>query len=172
MNAAFLLIPIVVARYGLMPFLGKKANKRASFFPPLKDNEKMAYWVYQITTMLLLITLFFFEIRFKSLLNFIGLVIYALGFIYYIVSIGQFAKPNQQGLNIKGVYRYSRNPMYVSFFLFFLGITLIIEFWLYLVILLVFQISVHYLILSEERWCMETFGEDYKKYIQHVRRYI
>jgi protein-S-isoprenylcysteine O-methyltransferase Ste14 len=56
--------------------------------------------------------------------------------------------------------------------LFFLGITLIIEFWLYLVILLVFQISVHYLILSEERWCMETFGEEYKNYIQHVRRYI
>ena len=172
MNAAFLLIPIVVARYGLMPFLGREAKTRASFFPPLEGKERLAYWVYQITIILLLIMLFFFEINFQSLLNVIGVFIYAFGLIFYIVSKVQFAKPNRQGINNKGVYKYSRNPMYVSFFLYFLGITMIIGSWFYLFLIVILQISVHFLILSEERWCMNTFGEEFHRYMKHVRRYI
>jgi protein-S-isoprenylcysteine O-methyltransferase Ste14 len=41
-----------------------------------------------------------------------------------------------------------------------------------LVILVIFQISVHFLIISEERWCRGKFGEPYEKYMLEVRRYL
>ncbi|WP_436416701.1 methyltransferase family protein, partial [Petrimonas sp.] len=71
-----------------------------------------------------------------------------------------------------GLYRYSRNPMYVSFFIYFLGICLLVESWWYAAILMLFQLSVHYLILAEERWCIQQFGDDYKQYMKEVRRYV
>jgi protein-S-isoprenylcysteine O-methyltransferase Ste14 len=49
---------------------------------------------------------------------------------------------------------------------------LLVGSWIYLAILLVFQVSVHYVILSEERWCINQFGEDYRRYMRRVRRYL
>jgi protein-S-isoprenylcysteine O-methyltransferase Ste14 len=40
------------------------------------------------------------------------------------------------------------------------------------VLLIFFQISAHWIILSEERWCIKKFGEEYIKYMNRVRRYI
>jgi protein-S-isoprenylcysteine O-methyltransferase Ste14 len=37
---------------------------------------------------------------------------------------------------------------------------------------LVFQISSHWIILSEERWCVKQFGDEYIDYMKRVRRYI
>lgn len=34
------------------------------------------------------------------------------------------------------------------------------------------KISAHWIILAEERWCIKKFGEEYKNYMNKVRRYI
>ncbi|PUU93656.1 isoprenylcysteine carboxylmethyltransferase family protein [Halanaerobium sp.] len=83
-----------------------------------------------------------------------------------------FARPENNGINKKGLYKYSRNPMYVAFFIYFLGCSLLINSSFYFIILIVFQISVHYLILAEERWCVKEFGKEYTDYMKKVRRYI
>ncbi len=35
-----------------------------------------------------------------------------------------------------------------------------------------FQISAHWIILAEERWCIRKFGDRYREYMKRVRRYI
>jgi protein-S-isoprenylcysteine O-methyltransferase Ste14 len=60
----------------------------------------------------------------------------------------------------------------VAYFVYFLGCVLLTRSLLLFAILLVFQISAHWIILSEERWCMEKFGEDYIRYMRGTRRYI
>lgn len=62
--------------------------------------------------------------------------------------------------------------MYVAYFIYFLGCGLLINSLAYFIVLIVFQISVHWIILSEERWCMKEFGEEYKEYMNKVGRYI
>lgn len=69
-------------------------------------------------------------------------------------------------------YRISRNPMYVACFIYFLGCVLLTQSLILLAILIVFQISAHWIIRSEERWCIKKFGEEYKSYMSEVRRYI
>jgi len=171
MNAFLTVIPIILIRYGLLNMINKEALKRASFFAPLIGREKVAFWVYQITTALILIYLFLLKIKADSWF-YIGLIIYGLGIILYVVSIINYAKPKKNGINLNGLYRVSRNPMYVAYFIYFLGCVLLTRSWVLLLLLIIFQISVHWIILSEERWCIREFGEEYIKYMNKVRRYI
>jgi len=172
LNGFILVLPIIFIRYGLPSILNKGVVRRIAFFPPTEGKEKVAYWVYQITTLSLIVILIFIKTNLDDILNYIGLGIYIVGMILYIISIVQFAKPNQNGLNVNGLYKISRNPMYVAFFLYFLGCSMLTDSWPLLFILIVFQITVHYLILSEERWCKKEFMEEYKDYMNKVRRYI
>lgn len=172
MNAFLTVIPIVLIRYGLLNVINKEALKRASFFAPLIGREKVAFWVYQITTALILLYLLLLKIKTDSEWFYIGLIIYSLGLILYVVSIVNYANPKKNGINLNGLYRISRNPMYVAYFIYFLGCVLLTRSWGLLLLLITFQISVHWIILSEERWCIREFGEEYIKYMNNVRRYL
>lgn len=172
MNAFFTVIPIILIRYGLLSILSKEALKRAGLFAPVRGGEKVAYWVYQISTVFMLLYLLLLKIRVDSDWFYIGIIIYSLGIILYVVSMINYSKPKINGINLNGLYRVSRNPMYIAYFIYFLGCVFLTQSWILLVLLICFQISAHWIILSEERWCIKKFGEEYIKYMNRVRRYI
>jgi len=172
MNGFLLLIPFLLIRFGVLNLLNKDGLKRAAFFAPLMGTEKTAYWFYQISNVLFFIYLFFLKVTTESYWFYAGLAIYALGIVLCLASVFNFANPAENGINVKGLYRYSRNPMYVAYFICFLGCVLLTQSLLLFIILLIFQISAHWIILSEERWCIKEFGEEYKSYMNKVRRYI
>lgn len=172
MSGILLLIPLILIRYGLLWLLNKSAVKRAAFFPPAVGKEKVAFWFYQIATISLFIFLCFVKISIGSLWFYLGSVVYTIGVIFCIVSISDFAKPAKNGMNFKGLYRVSRNPIYVAYFVYLLGCVLLTRSLVLLALLIVFQVSAHWIILSEERWCMMKFGEEYIDYMKKVRRYI
>lgn len=172
MNAFLTVIPIIFIRYGLLNAINKDAPKRAGLFAPLLGKEKIAFWVYQISTAIILIYLLLLKIRTDSNWFYPGLIIYSLGIVLYAVSIVNYAKPKMNGININGLYRISRNPMYIAYFIYFLGCVFLTQSWILLALLIIFQISTHWIILSEERWCIKKFGEEYIKYMNKVRRYV
>ena len=172
MNAFLLVIPLILIRFVLLSILDKEALKRAAFFAPLIGKEKVAYWFYQITNILFFIYLFFLKITTDPNWLYAGLVMFGLGSLLCLLSVIYFAKPAENGINLKGIYRVSRNPMYVAYFIYFLGCVLLTQSIILLIVLLVFQISAHWIILSEERWCVNKFGEEYINYMNKVRRYI
>ncbi len=172
MNAVLTVIPLLLIRYGLLSILDKEALKRAAFFAPLIGREKVAYWFYQISNIMIFVYVCFLKISTDSYWYFIGLVIYVLGVSLCLVSILNFANPSENGIILRGLYRVSRNPMYVAYFIYFLGCVLLTQSLILFVLLLIFQISAHWIILSEERWCVKKFGEEYINYMNKVRRYI
>lgn len=172
MNAFLILIPFILIRFVLLGILDKEALNRAAFFAPLLGKEKAVYWFYQISNILLIVYLCFLKITTNPYWLYTGLVIYGSGVLFCIVSVSNFAKPAENGINLKGLYRISRNPMYVAYFIYFLGCVLLTQSLILLAILMVFQISAHWIILSEERWCVKKFGEEYINYMNKVRRYI
>lgn len=171
MNAIVLLIPLLLIRYGLLRLLSKEALKRAAYYPPLLGAERTAYWVYQVTTLLIFVYLVFLKIRPNSIWFIAGLLLYALGTVLYIVSVANYAAM-KDGVSMTGLYRVSRNPMYVSYFLYFLGCALLTRSLILLFLVLVFQVSSHWIILSEERWCVQKFGQEYVRYMERVGRYM
>jgi len=172
MTGLIVVVPILLVRFLLTSLLSSEAVKRAAFFPPTQGIEKPAYYVNIATTLLLIVVPFFLKTDLHGPVGITGLCLLILSLVMYGVSIVQFARPDDAGLNTSGLYTISRNPMYVAFFFWFLGGCILTRSWLLLAILLVFQVSVHYMILAEERWCIGQFGESYVEYMKKVRRYL
>ncbi len=172
MSSIVTVIPIILIRYALLGRLSKEALARAASFAPLAGKEKAAYWVYQAATLLILVDLGFLKIRMETAWFYPGLIIYGLGLMMYAQSMADFAKPEMNGMNVKGLYRISRNPMYVAYFMCLLGCVLLSASWTLFILLMIFQMASHWIILSEERWCIQHFGEDYLSYMKQVRRYL
>lgn len=128
---------------------------------------------YQISNITLFICLIGSSIKIDhSLMFHIGAACYLVGLFFCAISIICFSFPDDEGLNIRGIYQFSRHPMYVSYFACFSGMALLTQSWIMLIIVIIFQISAHWIILSEERWCLENFGKSYENYMKKVRRYI
>ena len=173
MNAFLLLIPFLLIRFGLLLLLNKNAVERAAHFAPVCGKEKIAYVIYQLSTLFLFIYLLFLTVHPNISFIFIaGCICYILGLILCAIAAVYFAKPNSIGLNTNGIYRFSRNPMYLAYFFCFIGMALLTQSLILLSIILLFQISAHWIILSEERWCIQTFGVAYQNYMKRVRRYL
>lgn len=173
MYGFLLLIPFLLIRFALLFLLNREAVPRAAHFAPVQGGERTAYWIYQISTMGIFLTLFFLRISVDfSRRTILGLVCYILGLCLCAGSIAEFAAPDETGLNKSGIYGISRNPIYVSYFICFLGMALLTRSWLLFGFTAVFQIAAHWIILSEERWCLEKFGTAYEQYMKSVRRYI
>jgi len=72
-----------------------------------------------------------------------------------------------------GVFRISRNPMYLGFVLILSGIALLMESLSpFFIVPLVFCFMHFYFILDEERMLEERFGQAWISYKKHVRRWI
>lgn len=168
-----LLLPFFLIRFGLLSLVSQEAISRAAYFAPLLRQEKAAYWLYQISNAAIVAYVCFLPIQHTPRwLFFSGGVVYLLGLLLLIVSVLSFAMPDDRGMNRTGSYRLSRNPMYVAYFIFFLGCVLMTQSLLLAAFLLVFQITGHWIILTEERWCLQKFGNEYTQYMEKVRRYI
>ena len=118
MNGFILLVPSFLIRFGLLWCRDRGSVQCAAHFAPMIGNEMVAYWFYQISNTAIVIYLCFFKVRIKfSGLFFIGAVCYLLGLMLCAVSIISFSSPSAEGLNTKGIYRFSRHSMYVSYFI-------------------------------------------------------
>ena len=146
--------------------------KRAAFTPPVIGREKIAFWIYMFSTFAMPIYLFFTKIMVESKLFYFGISLSAIGLLLYALSFVNFGKPSEQGINKNGLYKFSRNPIYVAFFIYLLGCVLITQSLMFFALLIVYQVSVHWIILSEERWCVQQFGSEYVQYMKKVRRYL
>lgn len=171
MSSAYLLLPLLIIRYPFLALLHKKALARAAFFPAREGIETLMYWVYQASTLLMVVYLFFLKIQTSRLWLAVGLPVYGLGVLLLVLSALGFSRAREDGFSQTGLYRFSRNPMYVAYFVYFLGCALLSRSLLFFVLLCVFQLSCHWIILSEERWCRQRYGEAYLLYCQKVRRY-
>ena len=168
-----LLIPFFLIRFGLLWLRDREAVRRAAHFAPLLGRERGAYWIYQCSNGAILIFLLFLRIQAAPTpLFYAGAALYAAGTILLAASVLHFAAPSEGGFSQSGIYRLSRNPMYVAYFIFFLGCALLTQSLPLLAFVLVFQVSAHWIIRSEERWCAERFGEAYLQYKKRVRRYL
>ena len=172
LTGLLVVVPILLTRYLLTSLMNKETVRRAAFFPPTRGLEKPAYFVNLATTLLLMVVPFFLRISLQGFAGFAGAGLFLTALVLYGISILHFARPDAGGVNRRGLYAVSRNPMYVAFFLYFLGACMMTRSWLLLAVLVIFQVSVHFMILTEERWCMETFGESYSDYRKSVRRYL
>lgn len=71
-----------------------------------------------------------------------------------------------------GVYRYSRNPYFVSYLLMFLGYAVLLQNIILTGLTIVGWIFVHAMIIKEESYLAGVHGDAYKVYCRRVSRYL
>ena len=111
-----------------------------------------------------------------------GAIIFVIGFVIMVSCIISFAVKGRGTLSpadptkklvTTGLYKFSRNPMYVGVTLILIGEAIFFQ----SVVLLIYSLSIFiafniFTILVEEPRLRNNFGEEYKKYCDKVRRWI
>jgi protein-S-isoprenylcysteine O-methyltransferase Ste14 len=72
-----------------------------------------------------------------------------------------------------GSFRFTRNPLYVGGTALLFGVSLLIGTWWGLIVLVPATLMLHYgVVLREERYLEQKFGESYVEFKSSVRRYL
>lgn len=171
MNSFILMVPLIVIRLFLLKFLNKDADKVANKFVPTIGNEKIGSYIYQLSTIILFFLPLFLRLNSVDLFSILGGVFYVFGIVFQLLSILTFSNFSNETPLTSGVYKICRHPMYIGYDLYFIGYSMITHSELMGCITVLFVLSSHFLIVSEERWCKSMFGEDYLDYIDRVKRY-
>lgn len=99
-------------------------------------------------------------------------MMYLVGIFLVILSMIYFAiTPLDKPVTI-GIYRYSRNPMFLGFFIIYLGISIACLSWTYFLLTLLFIILVYYASPFEERATLDHYGDGYKEYMKSTAKWI
>jgi protein-S-isoprenylcysteine O-methyltransferase Ste14 len=113
----------------------------------------------------------------------IALIALCIGVFFAVMGVIEFKKakttvdprvPHQtSSLVITGVYKLSRNPMYIGFLFILLSWAFYLsQIYVFLFLLLFVVYMNKFQITPEERFMTQKFGEDYILYMTKVRRWI
>jgi len=102
----------------------------------------------------------------------IGVVILPMGMIEFR-SLRRSTGQDVSKLITTGIYRWSRNPQFVGWFLMLLGISIAGRSGLALALTIVFMVVLHlYTIRLAEPYLDRLYGEEYRRYRSNIPRYI
>ena len=159
----------------MLPFIFKRTNKTKEINPRSVSGDDFAKVLSSlsfIVFILAIIVSLFLPLIFNSIFFYIGLIIWVIGLITTISVFISWTNTEEGKPVTTGVYKYSRNPMYISFALIFIGISLATISWVFLLIGIVNVIIAIVFVDFEEKSCLEKFGDKYKIYMQNTPRWI
>ena len=140
---------------------------------PHSEIEKKLYPVMWIVWILGVIYSIFLPLELGTIWFYIGLPISLVGLITFTMVIVIFATTpiNDEPLT-KGLYRYSRHPMYITQLVIFIGVGIASASWVFLLFSIVYTILSFVIAIPEERFCLEKYGDAYGEYMKRTPRYI
>lgn len=169
-NAWILIIPLIIFWFGGVKFLFSKRMSETQFVQ--KGRDKI---VSQLLVLAMFFSFFysiFLPLKLRTIWFYIGLLVYLIGLILIASTMINFATTPMDKPVTKGLYRYSRNPMFIGFFLVYIGIAIAGISWLYILLTILFVLMVNYLSPIEEAVTLEHYGKSYKEYIERTPKWI
>jgi protein-S-isoprenylcysteine O-methyltransferase Ste14 len=119
----------------------------------------------------------FFE---SEIVAWIGVAFCVAGVLLFLSSLMSFGRSFRIGIDTDepdtlitdGIFRFSRNPIYVAFAIILIGEFLIFPNWLTLIYLAAATWLFHRQVLREEDYLRRHYGAAYEDYCHRVRRYL
>ncbi len=125
---------------------------------------------------LLLVALFIYSIFLPLKLGtswlYFGLAIYMVGVAVFLNALITAARTPKGQIFSGGMYRYSRHPLYLSFMVIFVGISVATTSWLFLFLSIGWMIFPISQVTAEERGCLKTFGFKYQEYVHRTPKWL
>ena len=148
---------LLIPRYNLSRFINQPKLRYSTLI------NKTFYWFLMLLPV-------FLPYSSNKIFLYIGLAIFLLGFIAYSLSIFYFAISEYDKVVTSGIYRISRHPVYLSFFIIFLGISISSNSIILFIFNVFYFINSILIMKEEEKACIEQYGNEYLNYMKKVRR--
>jgi len=171
-NAWIFLIPYLYIHFGLSRLI---VDRNATLFawPSYTRSEKrflgtlmlvfFGAWVYSI----------FLPIQLGMAWFYAGLAVYLVGMVFVTMAMLSFSTTPLEEPVSKGIYRASRHPMNLGLCLALAGTGIASASWVLLLCTAVWIILQGVILeKSEERMCLEKFGDAYREYMERTPRWI
>ncbi len=169
-NAWILIIPLMIYWFSGIKFL---FSKRMSKTPSFKRRKDII--ISQVLVIGMFFSFFysiFVPLKLGTIWFYIGLLVYLAGMVLVTVAMIDFATTPIDKPVTKGIYRYSRNPMFIGFFLVYFSIAIACISWVYLVLTILFISIMIYLSPFEEVITLGQYGKAYREYMKITPKWI
>ena len=154
-------------------------------FGSTQKSYRLAYNVFNIITLILLIFLLLktpSSLFYKGnpVLELIGILVLLLGVLIIVLAVKNYDLPaffgfrneTNMALQVKGIHKYVRHPLYSGTLLLFLGICIAwpeIKNWILFLLMFIYILVG---IKLEEKKLVTTFGDEYRSYQKKVKQLI
>ncbi len=137
-----------------------------------EKGEKRVLVIYMVVLLLLLAYSVFLPLKLGTVWFYAGFATYLVGLVMFLTAIVNIATTPLGQPFTKGIYRYSRHPMYFSSSITFVGVSIASASWVFLLLSVVFIVLQPAEVTAEERGCLETYGDEYQEYLDRTPRWI
>lgn len=170
-NAWMLILPLLTIMLSDMKVTSVRESGKAGDFKLTKKENRLAFLVF-LPMFASFIYAVFLPLQIGTVWLYSGLLVYLFGIFFTIVTLQNFATSPKDKVITKGLYRFTRNPMYVGMVLMQTGLGITCASWLYLLLTIAMLILLNANASSEERYCLYMYGDDYQKYKNRTPRWI
>jgi protein-S-isoprenylcysteine O-methyltransferase Ste14 len=171
LNAWLGLAPIMIIMI-IVFTLNKDAFRRATDMSAYQGRDRLKVLISTVVYYATVLYTVGVTLKVGTVWFYTGLFIYIIGSVPYIICIFNFSTTPINEPIVKGVYKISRNPMYVFSTLTLLGLAIAGTSYFMILLTAIYVSLNHFIILSEERFCFEKYAESYLNYTKNVPRYF
>ena len=152
--------------------IDKEAMKKAHVRPPYSKTEEITERVFTLLWIASMVYSIFLPLKLGTAWFYVGLPICFLALVMNLMAGVAFATTALDEPVTKGVYRISRHPADFGGFLLYVGIGIACASWIFLLCAVLWISLFHIVLPTEERFCLEKYGDAYREYMNRTPRWI
>lgn len=150
----------------------KQGRKRLTTFSFMSKMGRNLSFLVLLLYIAILVLPLFYAITENRVQFCIGMALLIIGTVGVLVSYHNYFTTESNQLITKGLYRISRNPIYVFTLVLCVGIGVLCGIWGFAPILLLYLCAQHPIIKEEEGFCEKEYGDEYLEYKRQTPRYL
>jgi len=150
----------------------KAMFKKAGASPPYNKTEKIINNLGTAVWVILFIYSIFLPLPLGTPLLYAGIALFVAGLIITEIAMIPWTKTAIDEPITKGLYRYSRHPVYVGVFVQYIGIGIASASGLFLLLTIISIVLSITVVPAEERFCCEKYGDAYREYMNRTPRWL
>jgi protein-S-isoprenylcysteine O-methyltransferase Ste14 len=174
-NAWIFMVPFLLVTLLCMLLMMKKGAPGGPARIPCKSKTTLL--VASLSKIILfpaVIYSVFLPLQLGTIWSYVGLPTSLIGLVGTILVLVDWANTPGGEPVTRGIYRYSRHPMYVTEVLLLLGVSIISASWVFLLLTIISGVGVTrpYSVKVEEAQCLGHYGAAYREYMNRTPRWL
>lgn len=142
-----------------IPYFNSKSEAVPSVLYAFLFNSTMIYSI-------------FVPIQIGSLHSYIGISLFFLSIIFFIIALINYATTSPNKPVTKGVYKISRHPQQIFAIMVWMGCGVATSSFVIILSCIMQSILLYPSMIAQERFCIEKYGIQYENYIKKTARYF